>query len=47
MKFLRFICNDKELLGVLSHDENYVIEISSILKDKEFKSMVNLIEDKE
>ena len=45
MKFLRFICNDKELLGVLSKDENYVIEISSILKDKEFKSMVNLIED--
>ena len=45
MKFLRFVCDDKELLGVLSNDENYVVEISSILKDKEFKSMLDLIEN--
>ena len=45
MKFVRFIYNNKEYIGVFSKDENSVIDIASILKGKNFKSMIDLIEN--
>lgn len=44
MKFVRFIYNQNESIGVISKDETSVISISSILKDRNFKSMIDLIE---
>jgi 2-keto-4-pentenoate hydratase/2-oxohepta-3-ene-1,7-dioic acid hydratase in catechol pathway len=45
MKFVRFIYNNKESIGVFSKDESSVIDIASILKVKSFKSMIDLIEN--
>jgi 2-keto-4-pentenoate hydratase/2-oxohepta-3-ene-1,7-dioic acid hydratase in catechol pathway len=45
MKFVRFIYNAKEEIGIFSKDETSVITISSILKGKNFKSMIDLIEN--
>ena len=44
MKFVRFKKDNEELLGVFTNDENAVIEISSILSETKFTSMIDLIE---
>lgn len=44
MKFVRFKKDDEELLGILSKDENTVIEVSSVLSGKKFMTMIDLIE---
>lgn len=44
MKFVRFKKDDEELLGILTKDENIVIEVSSLLPGKKFMTMIDLIE---
>lgn len=44
MKFLTYRYQDESCIGILSKNEKFVIEISSILKEKRFTQMVDFIE---
>lgn len=45
MKFVRFKSENNEKLGIFNKDESKIIEISSVLKGREFSSMIDLIEN--
>jgi 2-keto-4-pentenoate hydratase/2-oxohepta-3-ene-1,7-dioic acid hydratase in catechol pathway len=45
VKFVRFKSENNEKLGIFNKDESKIIEISSVLKGREFSSMIDLIEN--
>lgn len=45
MKFVRFKKDNKEFIGILTKDENSVIEVSSVLSETKFATMIELIEN--
>lgn len=45
MKFVRFKSENNEKLGIFNKEESKIIEISSVLKGREFSSMIDLIEN--